>query len=114
MQDGYWDKHLRKIRTLNKKKHFLMKKLLEDRLKNTMKIEAYGAGLAILINPIVPFDWKKLDDLSKKEKINLYYAKQRSGDKWEALMMGFGGFEENKIEQAINAFSKIWFKSILK
>lgn len=113
MEDGHWDRHLRKIRTLNKKKHNLMKKHLKEKLTNTIKIESQGAGLAILINPKIPIDWEKLESLSRKEKIKLYYAKERTGDKWQALMMGFGGFKEEEIEKAIEAFSKVWFNSII-
>ena len=113
MEEGHWDRHLRKIRTLNKKKHNLMHKLLKEKLKDTVKIESYGGGLAILINPTVSFDWEKLLKLSKEEALMLYFAKTRSGDNWQALMMGFGGLKEDEIEKAINAFSKIWFESIM-
>ena len=113
MEDGYWDKHLRKIRTQNKKKHNIMKKVLEEKLQNTMKIETQGGGLAILINPTVNFDWEKLDILAKKEKMLLHYAKHRCGDNWQALMMGFGGLKEEEIEKSIDIFSKIWFKSLI-
>ena len=113
MKDGHWDKHLRKIRTLNKKKHNLIKKLLEERLKDTMTIESQGGGLSILINPRVPFDWNILEKESEKNDIQLYYAKQRSGDKWQALMMGFGGLKENEIIEGIDIFSEVWFKCII-
>jgi len=113
IEGGYWDKHLRKIRTSNKKKHNIMKNLLIEKIGKTLKIERQGSGLAILINPTVDFDWDKLEALSKKNKMKLYYAKERSGGKWQALMMGFGGFNEEKIEEAIIVFSKIWNKCII-
>lgn len=112
MEEGHWDRHIRKIRMLNKKKHNLMKKLLEEKLKNTIKIESKGGGLSININPTVTLDWQKLEVLAKKEKMKLYYAKERCGDEWQALMMGFGGLKENEIEKAINTFSIIWHKSL--
>jgi len=110
MEEGHWDRHLRKTRTLNKKKHNLMHKLLKEKLKDTVKIESQGGGLAILINPTVSFNWEKLINLSKKEALMLYFAKTRSGDNWQAIMMGFGGLKEDEIEKAINAFSKIWYE----
>lgn len=113
IQEGHWDSHLRKIRTLNKKKHNLMKKLLKQKLGNTLKIESCGAGLAIHINPKVPFDWEKFELLAIKEKIKVYYAKDKTNGKWQAMMMGFGGFKEEQIEEAINAFTSIWNKSII-
>lgn len=112
--DGYWDRHLRKIRTLNKKKHNLLKSLLKEKLGDTIKIVSQGVGLSILINPTVSFDWQKLEVLAKSERLKLYYAKERSGGEWQALMMGFGGLKEDEIEDVITLFSKIWNKCILE
>ena len=71
MSEGHWQKHLRKIRTLNKKKHNLMKESLIKELGDTMKIESQGGGLAILINPINAFDFEILKTLAKQEKIKM-------------------------------------------
>lgn len=113
MSEGHWERHLRKIRTLNKKKHYLMKKVLEEKLGTTVKIVNQGGGLAIHISPKVSFDWDKLEKLAIKNEIKLHYAKERAGGEWQALMMGFGGFKEEEIEEAVSAFSKIWHECIL-
>jgi len=113
MKEGHWERHLRKIRTLNRKKHNLMKQLLIEQLGDTMRIDSQGGGLAILINPIGDFDWELLKDLSQKNKLKLHFSKKFSGDKWEAIQMGFGGLKENEIENAIEIFSAIWKKCIL-
>lgn len=113
MKDGYWDKHLRKILTQNKKKHNLLKSLLESSLKKSMKIVSQGGGLAILIQPILNFDWEKLEKLGKEEKIKLYFAKPRSGGNYQALMIGFGGINEEQIEDAVSILSKIWKKCLI-
>ena len=114
MKQGYWDKHLRKIRTQNKRKHNLLKSLLEEKLKNSMEILSQGGGLAILIHPTSPFDWDKLYSVGKENKIQFYFAKPRCGDNWQALMMGFGGIREEELENAIDLFSKVWFKCFIK
>jgi len=113
LKEGHWDRHLRKIRTLNQKKHNLMKKLLEQKLGNTVKIENQGGGLAIFINPLPKFDWGLLKKLAEENKLKLYFAKKCTGGEWEAIQMGFGGLKENEIEDAINIFSKIWKICIL-
>jgi len=110
---GYYEKHIRKIRTLNMKKHNLMKKLFQEKLSHTFEILAQGAGLAILIMPTVPFDWEKFDTLAEKNSIKLYYAKERSGGDFEALRMGFGGFSEEGLVEAVEVFSEIWHQSII-
>jgi len=112
IEEGYWDKHLRKTRTQNKKKHNLLKSLLISKLKNTMEIVSQGGGLAILIRPTIKLDLKLLEKLAKEEKIKIYFARPRAGGNFEALMMGFGGIKEEELEKAINTFSKIWFKCL--
>jgi len=113
MSQGHWDRHLRKIRTTNKKKHNLLRDVLKERLQETVEIVSQGGGLAILINPRVEFDWDRLKTLAKEAKIKLYFAKERSGGDFEAIRMGFGGFSEDEILKAVEAFSKIWNKSII-
>ncbi len=113
MKDGYYDKHIRKMRTLNKKKHDLLKSLLKTHLGDTMKIEAEGAGLSILINPSKEFDWDKLKELAEQNSIKLYFAKDVSGGKWQAIRMGFGGFSEEELKTSIELFSKIWHECLI-
>ena len=113
MKEGHWERHLRKIRTINKKKHNLLKELLSNYLKESFEIVAEGAGLAILINPTVAFNWEKFKTLAEQEEIKLYFAKERCGGDFEAIRMGFGGFNENKLEEAIKVFTSIWYKSVL-
>lgn len=113
IKEGHWERHLRKIRTINKKKHNLLKELLKKNLKESFEIVAEGAGLAILIHPTVTFDWKKFKSLAEKESIKIYFAKERSGGDFEAIRMGFGGFLLEELEEAIEAFSKIWHQAYL-
>ena len=111
MKDGHWEKHLRKIRTLNKKKHNLMKKNLLEQLGDTMKIESQGGGLAILINPTIDFDFEKIKTLAIQKNIKIYFAKNNSGGDWDAIRMGFGGLKYEEIVPAIEIFSNIWHRS---
>ena len=113
LSEGHYERHVRKIRTLNKKKHNLMKSLLQEKLGDSMKIVAEGGGLSILIYPNVAFDLELLKKEASKEKIKLYFAKERSGGDFEAIRMGFGGFMLSEFEDAIEAFSIIWMRSVL-
>jgi GntR family transcriptional regulator/MocR family aminotransferase len=113
MSQGHWDRHLRKIRTINKKKHNLMRDLLKQKLGGTLEILSQGAGLAILIMPKVAFDWDRFKILAQDAKIKLYFAKERSGGDFEAIRMGFGGFSEDELIEAVVAFTNIWNKSLI-
>jgi len=113
MSEGHWEKHLRKIRTMNKKKHNLMRSLLKEKLGDTMEIVSQGGGLAILIHPTVAFDWDKLKSLAKEKRIKLYFAKERSGGNFEAIRMGFGGFTSEELDDSIKIFSTIWHNALI-
>ncbi len=109
MQEGHWDRHIRRIRILNKKKHQAMKDAFTKHLGDTCNIVAQGAGLAILIVPSAPqFNWERLKTLTEKNNIAIYLAKERSGGEFEAVRMGFGGFRLEEIAEAVKAFSAIW------
>ena len=113
MQEGHWDRHIRRIRILNKKKHQAMKDAIEKHLGDTCNIVAQGAGLAILIVPTSPhFYWGKLKSLAKENNIAIYLAKERSGGEFEAVRMGFGGFRLEEINKAVEAFSLCWKESV--
>jgi GntR family transcriptional regulator/MocR family aminotransferase len=114
MKEGHWEKFLRKVRTINKKKHDLLKELLLTKLKDTVKIESIGAGLTIHINPNVPFDMEKFKQKAEQNSIKLYFAKTTSGGTWDAIRLGFGGFSLEDIVLFMDIFEVIWYESIIK
>ncbi len=109
MREGHWEKHIRRIRILNKKKHQAMKDALIKHLGDSCRIVAQGAGLAILITPrSEDFNWDRLKQITEKNNIAIYLAKERSGGDFEAVRMGFGGFRLDEIEEAVRAFAGCW------
>ncbi len=109
IKEGHWDRHIRRIRILNKKKHQAMKEAIENCLGDTCKIVAQGAGLAILIVPTSSsFDWEKLKHVAETHRIRIYLSKDVSGGEFQAVRMGFGGFRLEEIEEAVKAFGLMW------
>jgi len=109
MQEGHWSRHIRRIRIINKKKHQAMLEALNRHLGESFSIVAQGAGLAILIVPTKRrFDWERLKTLAKQANLGIYLAKERSGGEFEAVRMGFGGFKLEEIDEAVEAFSRVW------
>ena len=89
-----------------------MKKYLKEYLQDTFIIETQGAGLSININPSINLDMDKLQELALQNKIKLYFTNDITNNEWQSIRMGFGGFEEEYIQEAIQEFSKIWYKCI--
>lgn len=114
IKEGFWDKHIRKMRTLNKKKHDLMKKAIKEYLKNSVEIIREGSGLAILIKAKVEIDWKKLDIFLEENSIKIYSTTCDTNLNDNTLYLGFGCFKEDEISIAVESFAKQWFKAIKK
>lgn len=109
LKEGYWEKQLRKIRNINRKKHDLMKEYLKEFLKDEIKILREGSGLNFLIKPLVDIDLDKLDKLCKEQKIRIYFKEFFNLEK--VIALGFGGFEDSEIKNAIKIFSEVWFET---
>lgn len=109
LKEGHWEKHLRKIRNINRKKHDLMKEALKEFLKDEIKILREGSGLNFLIKPLVNINLDKLDKLCKQNKIKIYFKEFFNLEK--VIALGFGGFEDFEIKNAIKVFSEVWFES---
>jgi GntR family transcriptional regulator/MocR family aminotransferase len=112
LKEGHWERHLRKIRNLNRKKHDLMKHTLIKHLGDRMEIISEGGGLCINIRSTVPIDLNLLRQRADEAGIKLYYTNDCSLIGWEAIRMGFGGFEMEEIEPAVRAFAEIFLRKI--
>ncbi len=112
MREGHWERHLRRVRNQSRKKHDLMKQALISHLGDTVEIVSEGGGLAINIRPTCHVDYDLLSTKAEEAGIKLYFAKEYSGGEWEALRMGFGGFEMGEIEEAVAAVAKIFLRGI--
>lgn len=107
MREGHWERHLRRVRNLNRKKHDLMKQMLIKYLGDSIHILSEGGGLSINIRPTYDIDYDILRKKAEEAGIKLYFAKENSGGEWDAIRMGFGGFEMEEIEPAVKVFAEI-------
>ena len=58
---------------------------------------------------LINIDLEKLEKLSMDNGIKIYFKEYFEAQK--VLDLGFGGFEEDEIEEAIKLFSQIWYKT---
>ena len=110
MREGHYERHLRKVRTLNRKKHDAMLLAIREIFKDDMKIIKEGGGLNILMRPSIDIDLQCLREEAKKVSIKLYLASDFYGDAYEAIRMGFGGLELDEIYDSIVLLKKVFEK----
>ena len=104
-----WPNPLRPYRNLNKRKHNTMKRALNKYLKDEIIIIREGHGLSLLLKPLIDIDLDKLEKIASQNNIKIYFKEYFEGQK--VLDLGFGGFEENEIDDAVKSFSQIWQKT---
>ena len=86
-----------------------MKEFLKEFLKDEIKILREGSGLNFLIKPLVNINLDKLDELCKQKEIKIYFKEFFNLEK--VIALGFGGFEDFEIKNAIKVFSEVWFEA---
>ncbi|QKF81846.1 PLP-dependent aminotransferase family protein [Halarcobacter ebronensis] len=108
IKEGFWDRHLRKVRTQNKKKHDILKEELLNTMGKDIKILKEGSGLNILIKSMVNIDLLKFQEECRKNYIKIYL--REISKEQTVLSMGFGGFKEEELKKAIKIFNSLWQK----
>lgn len=109
MEQGHWEKHLRRVRLFYKKKHDLMLQTIDHYLGNKVKVIGRGAGLHLVL---------ELTEGLKGEAGLIERAKQRGcrllpfsdfyadGKKeHNKLLLGFGGIPMDEIPAGIDLLS---------
>ncbi|MDD2829254.1 MAG: hypothetical protein PHW18_06735 [Sulfuricurvum sp.] len=87
MRERHWERHLLRVRNLNRKKHDLMKQSLIKYLGDSILILSEGGGLSINIRPSSEIDYDHLRKYAEEAGIKLYAAKEYSGGEWDAIRM---------------------------
>jgi GntR family transcriptional regulator/MocR family aminotransferase len=116
IENGYFERHLNKMRTVYKKKRDTLVKALSE-LKRDIEILGADAGLHILIR--VPNEMTEeqliasaLEYGVRTYGISKYYADKSYIDKKPSLLLGFAAMQESDIIKAISLLDKAWFKSV--
>ena len=65
--------------------------------------------MKVLIKPLVNINLDKLDELCKQKEIKIYFKEFFNLEK--VIALGFGGFEDFEIKNAIKVFSEVWFEA---
>lgn len=110
LKEGFWDRHLRKVRTINKKKHDILEEVLLTNIGNDINILREGSGLNIIVKPKIKINLKKLEEMCKKSYIKIYIRDVEKDKK--VLSMGFGGFKEEDVKKAAELFCKVWKETL--
>lgn len=103
--DGYFERHLNKIRKLYKNKHDILIQSLKP-FKNSLQIEGENAGLHLVLRFHTNLSEEEIISLAGKSKIRLYGLKEHYISAKETypsptFLLGYANMSEKEIQEGI-------------
>ena len=109
LKDGYFTKHIRRMRVLYKKRQDILINEIKKELNQFINIEESPAGMHVIGWLPKHFDDKIIAEEAKKNNITLV-ALSRSSLKFfkgPAIMMGYTSFKKNEIVDGVKKLKKV-------
>lgn len=111
IKDGYYERHLNKMRAIYKGKHDILIHELKV-LKDMCKIEGENAGVHMLLNITDGRSEEELIALAKEQGIRVYglsdYYISKEDIKDTKLILGYANLKEDQIRMACKKLSESW------
>lgn len=113
MQDGSWNRHLRKICTINKKKHDALLAAIHQHMKDKVILHGNNAGLHILLEVNNGLNEKELIKRAERVGVRVYpvsiYWDNPRNYKNNMVLVGYSSLTEAEIEEGICKLHSVWF-----
>ncbi|HEY5975945.1 MAG TPA: PLP-dependent aminotransferase family protein [Geobacteraceae bacterium] len=113
MEQGHWDRHIRRMRTLYRKKHDTLLRSVERHFGGRAVAVGQGAGLHVLLQlPDATPSETEIIDRARHKGIRLlpYSDFYMTGEPDAAtVLLGFGGMTTDEIERGVALLSQICF-----
>jgi GntR family transcriptional regulator/MocR family aminotransferase len=117
IQEGYFERHLNKMRNIYKKK----REVLVDNIRSAGRaIEIVGAdaGLHLVLRINNGMTEKKLVESALKAGVKVYglsnyYIRKESISKEPEILLGYAAMREEEIIHAVNILNNAWFGDLI-
>lgn len=116
MELGYWERHLRKMRTVYKEKHDALLQSIHRHFGTQVKIIGQGAGLHVVIELVDnPLSEEELIKRALESEVRLFPLSRtflhKNGNRSQ-IIMGFGGMSIEEIDRGIELLYRIWLQEV--
>ena len=113
MQQGYWDRHLRKMRTVYKKKHDALIQSIHHHFGTQVNITGQGAGLHVVLELVGnSLNEEELIKRALEQDVQLFPLSKtylHDHGKEHQIMLGFGSMSANEIDQGVQRLYQAWY-----
>lgn len=113
MERGYWDRHIKRMRNVYRKKHELLIDSINRTLNDKVEIVGKDAGLHILLKVKNNMNEQELIETAYKNGIGVsptsiyWYRKEKNTS--PLIFIGFGGITLKDINDSVEGLNKSWF-----
>lgn len=112
MNEGYWQSHLNKMRTLYRKKHAALMESIKNYLGDKVQIIGENSGLHIVLEVKNRMDEEQLIKNALNFDVKVYplsmYYHDSKGCSGSRVLLGFGGLSEKEIDLGIGLLKEAW------
>lgn len=112
MKQGYWERHLNRIRTVYKRKHQRLISAIEDELGKFVHIIGSQSGLHIVLQVHNGMTEKELIHSAAEKSVKVYplslYDTVHNLQHDSYVLLGFGGIEEDEMKNAVTLLKEAW------
>lgn len=110
IQNGDWERHINRSRTLYKRKHISLVKSITNEMGNNVHILGEQSGLHIVLHVHNGMNEQELIHAAAKQRIKLYplstYDSVHNLKKASYVLLGFGSIPEDSIETVVKLLKK--------
>lgn len=114
LQEGYWEKHIHKMRVVYQKKRDILVSTISIYFPKSVKIIGQDSGLHILVQPNNGMTEQELIEQAAKYNIKVYPVSAYGKCDNKTVLLGFAMLSEKEIQDAILLLAKAWFPGIQK
>lgn len=117
MKNKDWERHIRKMRTVYKKKHDALIRFLQEEFGAAIRIMGQDAGLSVTVEVNSKCTSQELTRLAEAAGVRVYPTESKwlrfAGDQLPAFQFGFGGQSVAQMEEGIRLLARAWRPHLL-
>ena len=109
IQDGYFERHLNKMRKIYKAKHDMLLECLQP-LKGRFALSGENAGLHLVLTSKTGASERRLVQEAAEEGVRVYGLSESMMEEADSatVLLGFGGLTEEEICRGAQALGRAW------
>ncbi|WP_078380728.1 MocR-like pyridoxine biosynthesis transcription factor PdxR [Sutcliffiella halmapala] len=114
MENGHWERHIRKMRNIYTKKHSLLISSIKKIMKDRVQVIGAHSGLHILLEVHNGMNEVELIQAAKNKSVKVYptsrFWMNAHKQTYPLIQIGFGGVSEELIYDGIIRLNEAWFQ----